>query len=69
MAEGGSTLHKNITASEGRMIDKYRELLAHKETQYLEASEQMRKKHKQAKKLRSCLSKMADSNQSNEAIH
>jgi hypothetical protein len=74
MAESGNTFPKNGQSGQfnnlpsGQMIDKYRELLAHKESQYLEASQQMRKKHRQAKKLRSCLSKMADSNQSQEAI-
>ena len=59
MADSSQSL---LNTSEGKVIDRYRELLAHKESQYLRASQQMRKKHHQAKKLRTCLSKMADAN-------
>jgi ElaB/YqjD/DUF883 family membrane-anchored ribosome-binding protein len=44
MADSSQSLH-NLNSKEGKVIDRYRELLAHKESQYLRASQQMRKKH------------------------
>jgi hypothetical protein len=52
-----------FNANDGQMINRYKELLAQKESQYLKASQQMRKKLNQAKKLRSCLSKINNANQ------